>query len=244
MNVKTIIAAAALMAGCAAYAQYAPVKVGMALNYKSTIAETDKSIESTDSVMSVDTVYGKTRVSIKSCLHNDDPFASEITMNMSYLYTTPDEPTTVVMMSAEEFKKFILNTIKIALEQNGQFSQTQLDEAEKAFTAKGSLSLELNPKGAPGDKIANSRLRLDMGMQAATMFISNAAIAGYEEVTVEGGTFANCIKVTYESRENSPEGSQKSYVTAWYAPEVGLVKEVKADKKGKVLETQELTSIK
>jgi len=48
--------------------------------------------------------------------------------------------------------------------------------------------------------------------------------------------------VTYEKRENSPQGNNKSYVTAWYAPEIGLVKEQEADKKGNIQSSQELIS--
>ena len=244
MKLKGIMAAAALVCAFAASAQYAPTKEGMVLDYKSTVKDVEKPVESTDSVKSVTTADGVTTVSIKSCLHSDNPLADDMVIYTSYKYTTPDAPTTVVMMSAEEFKKFILNITKMALEEAGQYSESLFKEATDAMKAKGELSLELNPKGAVGDKIANSRLRLHMGMQAATMFVSNGAIAGYEDVTVSAGTFANCIKVTYESRENSAQGNQKHYVTAWYAPETGLVKEVKTDKKGNVLEEQELVSIK
>jgi len=242
---KSIIATAvALLMACAASAQYAPNKEGMALNYKTTAKVEDEETEvlSTDSVVSVTTADGKTTVRIKSCIHSDNAFANDLVMYSSATYTTPEEPTTIAMMTGDDFKVFILNTIKAGLEQAGQFNESQFEEATNNFRAKGELSLVLNPKGAIGDKIPNSRLRLDMGMQAATMFVSNGAIAGFEDVTVAAGTFANCIKVTYEKRENSPQGSNKSYVTAWYAPEIGLVKEQEADKKGNIHSTQELMS--
>ena len=242
---KSIITAvAALMLACTASAQYAPTKEGMALNYKST-AQTENGeivISSTDSVLSVTTADGKTSVRIKSCVHPDNVLADDIVMYSYATYTTPDEPTTITLMTGEDFKSFIMNMIKMSMEQAGQYNESQFNEAEKSFKAKGELSLVLNPKGAAGDKIPNSRLRLDMGMQASTMFVSNGAIAGYESVTVPAGTFDNCIKVTYEKRENSPQGNNKSYVTAWYAPEMGLVKEQEADKKGNIQSSQELIS--
>ena len=239
-----IVAAATLLIAGAASAQYAPTKEGMALNYKMTATAEGNQTEimSTDSVTKVSTADGKTTVRIKSCIHNDNPLLDDMVMYSSATYTTPDEPTTLVMMTGEDFKAFIMNMIKISMEQAGQYNETQFKEAEANFRVKGELSLVLNPKGAVGDKLPNSRLRLDMGMQAATNFISNGVIAAYEDVTVAAGTFSNCIKVTYEERENSPEGSSKSYVTAWFAPEIGLVKEQKADKKGNILESQELIS--
>lgn len=240
-----IAAAAALLIAGAATAQYTPTKEGMALNYKSTTKVEDKEIEisSTDSVISVVTADGKTSVRIKSCAHAQNGLADDIVSYSSASFTNPDEPTTIVIMTGDDFKTLILNALKMSLEEAGQYNEAQFKEAEENFRGKGEISLVLNPKGAVGDKIPNSRMRLDMGMQAATMFVSNGAIAGYEEVTVPAGTFANCIKVTYEKRENSPQGSSKSYVTAWYAPEIGLVKEQGADKKGNILFSQELISI-
>lgn len=239
---KSLIAsAAALLMACAAYAQYAPVKEGMALNYK--IANEDgKELLTTDSIISVTNDGKATTVLIKSCLHSDDPLADDMVMNCTSTFTTPDEPTTVVLLSGEEFRSFIIRTIKMAMEEAGQFNEANFEEFTKAFNAKGDLTLVLNPKGTPGEKIPNSRLRLDMGMQAATMFVSNGTILGFEDVTVEAGTFTNCIKVSYEKRENTPQGSSKEYITAWYAPEIGLVKEESADKKGNISTTQQLIS--
>lgn len=240
---KVIIAsAAALLVACAASAQYTPVKQGMALNYKTTNIEKNEEIHSTDSVVNVTNDGTATTVHIKSCLHTDNTFADELVFNTTSTFTTPDEPTTIVIMSGEEFRQFVLRTVKMAMEEAGQYTESNFNEFAQTLKAKGDLTLTLNPKGAPGDKIPNSRLRLDMGMQAATMFVSNGTIVGFEDVTVEAGTFTNCIKISYEKRESSPEGSSKEYITAWYAPEIGLVKEESADKKGNISSTQQLIS--
>lgn len=243
MKIKALLAMAAILAAGTASAQYVSTKQGAALDYRTTMKEVEKAILSTDSIVGVSTADGKTTVRIKSCLHNENPLQDDIVMFNSATFTTPEEPTTIVQMDGEEFKAFILNTVKMAMEEAGQFNPQQFDEYANSLKAKGELSLVLNPKAAAGEKIPNSRLRVDMGMQAATMFISNAVVEGFEDITVEGGTFANCIKVKYEKRENTPSGSEKSYVTAWYAPGVGLVKEVSADKKGNVQSEQELIKI-
>ena len=243
MKFTALIAATALMCAAAATAQYAPTRAGMALNYKSTHAESGQVMESTDSIVAVTTTDGVTTATVKSCLHSDDQLADDMVMYSTYSYTTPDAPTTVVIMSADAFKNFITSIVKMSLEQQGQYSEEAMKQFSENLKAKGQLELVLNPKGAVGDAIPNTRLRLDMGMQVSTMFISKGAIAGFESVTVPAGTFDKCIKVTYEERGNSPQGNEKSYNTAWYAPETGLVKEIKADKKGTVLETQELISI-
>lgn len=241
MKTAATLAAAMLMT-LAASAQYAPTKQGMTLTYTNTNTEANKTLESVDVVEAIECTDGTTTVHIKSTLKSGD-INGDLEMNSKSVYTTPDAPTKVIMMTGDEFKEFILKTIKMGLEEAGQFNPSQFDEITKAFKAKGELSLELNPAGATGDKIPTSKLRLDMGMQGATMFLSKGLIAGYESISTEAGTFDKCIKVTYEESQNSPQGAEKAYVTAWYAPEVGLVKEIKADKKGKVLEEQTLKSI-
>lgn len=243
MKIKALLAITALLATGTATAQYVSTKQGTALDYRTTAKDVEKPMLSTDSIVSVATANGRNTVRIKSCLHNDNPLQDDIVMFNSATFTTPEEPTTIVQMNGEEFKTFILNTVKMAMEEAGQYNPQQFDEYANSMKAKGELSLLLNPKAAPGEKIPNSRLRVDMGMQAATMFISNAVVEGFEDITVEGGTFANCIKVKYEKRENTPGGSEKSYVTAWYAPQVGLVKEISTDKKGDVQSEQQLIKI-
>ncbi len=240
---KAIIAsAAAILLACSASAQYAPVKEGMVLNYKINITEGNQEAFSTDSVLSVSNDGTTTTVLIKSCLHTDNPLVGDITMNTTSTYTTPDAPTIVMLMSGEEYRELTLKSVRIMLEEAGQYSSSKLEEVAEMLKAKGDLTLSLNPKGAPGEKIPNSRLRLDMGMQALNKFVSNGTIVGYEDVTVEAGTFNNCIKVHYEQRETTPDGSSKEYITAWYAPEIGLVKEESADKKGNISSTQQLIS--
>ncbi len=75
-----------------------------------------------------------------------------------------------------------------------------------------------------------------------SMAVSNGVVDGFEDVTTDAGTFS-CIKVSYQMRSNTPDGAQKEYVTDWYAPGIGQVKEVKTNKKGEVLTEQVLTAI-
>lgn len=240
---KTTVLAVFAALAASASAQYVCTQPGTALNYTHHMAEGDHTTTSTDSIVANTEEGGKHTVTMKSYLHTEDAFADDVVLTSTASYTTADEPTEIVMLTADEFKTMIVGVFKKVLQDQGQYSESVMEEISNGFKAKGELTLTLNPKAAQDEKIAPSRLRLDMGMQAASMFISNGKVAGFETVECKAGKFENCIKVTYEERETSPEGSKKAFATAWYAPEVGLVKEIKADKKGNEIESQELVSI-
>ena len=73
--------------------------------------------------------------------------------------------------------------------------------------------------------------------------ITSGKILGKESVTVPAGTFENCLKVSYIEKSNMGEESMKEYVTAWYAPGIGLVKEESKTKGGELIELQTLESV-
>lgn len=73
-------------------------------------------------------------------------------------------------------------------------------------------------------------------------FLSNGRVEGFESVTTPAGTF-NCLKVSYRAQYKVMLFSEKSYVTEWYAPNVGLVKRQETDKKGNLLYDSVLTRI-
>ncbi len=240
MKFTNIIAAVALMACGQAFAQYAPTKEGMKLTYKETVKEANKTMDLTQTVDKIETVDGLTTVTMTTELPQDNPLATPISISsVSASYKSADEPTTVYVMRGEDYKAMIINIAK----ESGQASPQQISEFEKMFQPKGDLVLVLDPKAEAGAKIPNSHMRVDMGMQAATMFLSKGKVEGFEDVTTEAGTFPNCIKVSYEERQTTPAGSEKSSVTEWYAKGIGSVKSIKADKKGEILEETVLVSI-
>lgn len=227
---------------CLASAQYAQTKVGQKLTY----TVTDKVNNKTNTVNVIaDSIYTTAEGTItrtKNVIPSENPLADDVVVYGATMYTSADAPTTVYLMRGEDFKAFILGVMTEAMRQSGQASEEQLKEAAEMFKSKGDLMLVLDPKAAPGTKIESSRLRLDVGPQVMSMAVSNGVVDGFEDVTTDAGTFS-CIKVSYQMRSNTPDGAQKEYVTDWYAPGIGQVKEVKTNKKGEVLTEQVLTAI-
>lgn len=227
---------------CLASAQYAPTKAGQKFTYSVTDKANNKSSEISVFVDSVYTSAEGTFAITRTVIPNDNPLADNIEIKGISSYTTADAPTTVYVMRGEDFKEFILNMTAEAIRQSGQGTEAQIKEMAEMFKPKGDLKLELDPKAEPGTKIPNSRLRLDVGPQVMTMVISNGVIEGNEDVATEAGTFS-CLKISYQMRSTSPEGTSKDYITAWYAPGIGAVKEVKADKRGEVQSEQVISAI-
>lgn len=163
---------------------------------------------------------------------------------MNYLYDAKTDVTTVVEMSAEDFRHMIINMIKESAQANGQYlSAMELDDLEKVMSTKGRLEIVIDPKAEVGSKIPNSTLRLNAGQMAMTMNIWEGKFLGTESVTTEAGTF-DCVKISYVMRQSTPAGNEKDNVTAWYSKGIGLVKEVKTDKKGNVTAERSLFVIK
>ena len=180
------------------------------------------------------TADGNIDTRIEDVLALSDAPLAEIKTNMNYLYDAKTDVTTVVEMSAEDFRHMIINMIKESAQANGQYlSAMELDDLEKVMSTKGRLEIVIDPKAEVGSKIPNSTLRLNAGQMAMTMNIWEGKFLGTESVTTEAGTF-DCVKISYVMRQSTPAGNEKDNVTAWYSKGIGLVKEVKTDKKGNV----------
>lgn len=238
---RLIMALALAFVGATASAQYVCTVKGTVLKHTETAEK--ESIETYNTITDVAVANGVTTVTFTHTEPGGDTPFGEIVTTSTASFASPDQPTTIVEMSAEGFKSFIMGMIKSQLEAAGQYNPQAMEEVDKIAKVKGELSLVLNPAAAAGEAIAPSKLTMDMGVQRMTMSYSNGAVVGFESVTVPAGTFEKCLKITIVQRAVMPGNTEKVFTTEWYAPGVGLVKEECADKKGKVLKTIELKEI-
>lgn len=235
------MALALVFIGVTASAQYVCTEKGTVLKYNETAEK--ETMSSYNTITAVEVADGVTTVTFTQTEPlGEGPFGEVVTTSTAS-FESADKPTKIVELSAEEFKKFIMNMIKTQLEAAGQYSPQAMEEVDKMAKVKGELSLELNPAAAEGEAIAGSKLTMDMGPQRMSMAYSNGVVVGFETVTVPAGTFEKCLKITVAKRATMPGNSEKLFVTEWYAPGVGLVKSESADKKGKVLKTAVLNEI-
>lgn len=240
------LAFAAMIGLTAAHAQYFSTTQGQVLNYKSTdlkeAEEASRSIKST--MISVETAADGVITAREQDVQSDpsNPLL-EVTTYRGYVYDPATDVTKVIVMSAADFKDFIVSMIRQGAEAAGQpVSEMDIAELSKSLNSKGSLEFDLDPKAAPETKLAKTNLRLSAGMMTMRANLWDGKFLGSESVTVPAGTF-DCLKVSYTMVINGGEGTEKRFIIDWYAKGVGLVKSVETDKKGNPTSEDVLVSI-
>lgn len=242
---KRFFAIIPLLAAFAAVAQYMPVKEGQVLKFdvmeradvkadfeKGTATVTVTSVETSDDGSSM-TATVKEHKSISSEKSPEDT-------NSTYTFSPETKLTTYVMMTAEDFKATVMNVMREMAEQAGQYVSPQdMEEMSKMLKPKGNLEIPLTEAPEAEASFPTSSIRMSLPGQSAGVKAAKGKYLGMEELETSAGKF-NCLKLTYVL---APIGQGvDNYVTEWYATNLGLVKQVVADKKGNTLFEQTLTS--
>lgn len=245
---KILLLTLAIIGACsAASAQYFCTEKGKTLFYK----ETDNSGKETNEFMVKSTVLdvvtdadGTISAVVETAEPIPDQPLGEVKTQSDYYYNPKTDITKIVMMSGENFKKFVMDMIKESFVAAGRYmSDNEIADLEKAITTKGAAEIEINPAAAADSKIANSTLRLSAGQMTMIMNVWDAKFLGTESITVEAGTF-DCVKVSYTQRMSTPNENIKKFYTDWYAKGIGLIRSIETDKKGNVLIEQSLRLVK
>ena len=242
---KYLLTVVALVMACmASTAQYFSTTVGQVLSYNST---KDGKIEKTakSTVLSVETNSdGVITMQEEDAVSDAANPLMEVKMHRTYTYNPTTGVTNVVIMTAEDMKAVMIDGIRHAAQEAGQYmSESDLTEIANAITAKGALGYDIDPKMAPDTKLPKSNFRLNAGMVSVTGNLWDVKMLGTETVTVPAGTYEDCVKISYTMVMNSPEGNSKHIDVDWYAKGVGLVKSAEYDKKGNITSVDELISI-
>ncbi|MDE6702578.1 MAG: DUF3108 domain-containing protein [Muribaculaceae bacterium] len=247
MKKVLLIALVAMIGVTASNAQYFSTVQGQQLNYKTNLLDNkDEAERATKSTMiSVETAADGVITAREQDVQTDssNPLL-EVTTYRGYVYDPATDITKVIVMSAADFKEFVVSMISQGAAAAGQpVSEMALAELSNSLSSKGSLEFDLDPKAAPDTKLPKSNLRLSAGMDTMRANLWDGKFLGSETVTVPAGTF-DCLKVSYTMVINGGEGVDKRFITDWYAKGVGLVKSVETDKKGNPTSEDVLISIK
>lgn len=159
------------------------------------------------------------------------------------VYNPADHTTFFMMMDKDKTRQEVIKSIKEMIAQSGQFvSESDLADMERSITAKGELSLTLADEMAEGTKLPNKSLRINVAEKSFSHNLWEGKVLGRESVDTPAGTF-DCLKISYVHKVSTPEGNERIYVTGWYAPNVGEVKEIQATKKGETISETILTAL-
>ncbi len=242
---KIFAFALSMFAAVAVMAQYAPATAGTVLTYQvkkyGERGETTRNATSTvDSVVTAD---GTTTVFITDHTDMSGTLETEPDTHMLYRFTSVEAPTTVVLMTPDEFKTQLISMIRKEVESAGQMvNDADMERMSNALRPSGKLQLVIDPAAAAGAKIPSASMRVSMNMFTMAMHITNAKFLGKETITVPAGEY-ECVKVQYVYKFNAGSETERMNVTAWYAPGIGLVKEEDRTKSGDMVAEQTLTAI-
>jgi len=106
------------------------------------------------------------------------------------------------------------------------------------------MEMPSNPSIGQTLKDADVSIKVNGGMTMMnlTIRIFNRKVAAIESVTTPAGTFANCVKITYDVETNMMMKVQTKGID-WYAKNIGMVRGETYDSKGKKMGYSVLTSI-
>lgn len=229
-----------------ASAQYVCMDKGTVFNYHQKAEGADgKEIEFdyTAKIVGVEEVDGTKKVTLETVQPVPGSDFATNTEEHVVIYNPASDMTTYMLGSEESIKNDIIKMITTAAEQAGQsVPEDKLEELRKEIRVKGELALDLDAKAAPGTKLPNKNMRINMGPESFSMNLWEIKLLGNESVTTPAGTF-DCLKVSYTHKVSMGQGSEKMYITEWYAPGIGQVRQEVADKKGKVIASDQLISI-
>lgn len=165
--------------------------------------------------------------------------------NRTYYYGK-DSITRVSMMNAEEGKNLIdeiyNQSYKKAGPQRKVEVQANFERVKKNFKCKGDAYIALPPNAAAGDKLPKTEYVQKIKMIKSGTSIDKGIVEGRETLTTPAGTF-ECIKVSYRVKIKMFLFSETTYVTEWYAENIGLVKSIEMDKNKKTRSIKTLVSI-
>lgn len=239
------LALAAMLTATAASAQYYPAKVGSVLKYTSQ-SELPEPTTHTVTV-TADSIWqdsGNTYVRLES--HTETGTLKTVPDSYSTAMSKtgdPQAPTVITLMSPEQMRELMVNTIQNELASAVQMiSPSDLEQIMAQIRPSGKLQLTIDPTAEPETKIPAASIRVNVATMNVSIHISGGKVLGQEQITTPAGTF-DCIKISYIMKTNMAADSLKLYYTAWYAPGIGMVKEQGCDKKGKIVEQEELVQM-
>lgn len=232
----------------AAGAQNAPFVApqGTTLTYSTTVYNENADsmlVKSTAVVKNAETAGDITTYQVEETTDiPDSPLGSQ-SETKTTTYNAADGNTTFVIEEAQQVRQQTIDNIITMMQQSGQFlSDAEREDFEKQVTVRGGIDLTLNADMAEGTKIPNKSLKINIATQMMSYNMWEGKVLGKEQVATPAGTF-DCLKISYVMKVNMGTENQRYTVTDWYAPNVGCVKSVNTDKKGKVLVSQQLVEI-
>lgn len=232
---------------CVVKAQFCATHVGTSLCYEIDNKKINRVFKDTLYIHEVCKENGN--LIIKEGASKVDPETSSFIQidsdSRTYYYGT-DGITRVSIMNEEDGNNLINElynqSYKKAEPQKKMEVKANFEKIKKNFKCKGDAYILLDPNAKEGDKLPETEYVQKIKMIKLGTSIDKGIVEGHETLTTSAGTF-DCIKVSYRAKIKMFLFSETTYVTEWYAENIGLVKSVEMDKDKNIISIQTLTSI-
>lgn len=224
-------------------AQFCNMQKGTKLYYKTV--DMEKETSKTDSSY-IAGIYNKEKYTLIKQLNYDkslEAITHDSVQSILFVYENPDL-TRIILMSGEAMKAQIQQAVAAELHKKKDAqSEKKLQKLQKQIQVEGSLSIPLKTNAKQGETFPECNFSLKVMFVKMTCTLKDGKYEGYETIDTPAGAY-HCLKVSYAVKSVMMLVSEMVYVTEWYAPNVGLVKSEERNKKGKIISSQMLTSIK
>lgn len=186
-------------------------------------------VETSNNTLSVK--EGKNKIEIR----DNDKIAIEMesgTDFRTYKYSNENNITYVSFMNEKDAYALMQDIYEKSYQKASPEKKDELKEnyerTKKNMQFKGDAYITLNPKATKGDKLPESEYSQKIGPMKIRTIIDKGTVDGFETLTTPAGKF-ECIKVSYRVRAKMLLFTETSYITEWYAENVGLIKSIERD---------------
>lgn len=235
-----------LLTACsgAAKAQFCNTQKGTLLYYET--CDMEKETVQTDTVCIVDVSKIGDTLIVKQENRGKRSEFGDAAEQITFRYN--DNTTRMTLMSADYLKEMMYRYYLDGYHQANP-EETDEEKMKKGFDEfmdqlrfEGEVYIPLRTDAKTGDKLPESKFLYKLKPIKMTASVSNGTVEGFETLTTEAGTF-NCLKVSYQAKYKIMFISETTYITEWYAENIGLVKSEEKTKRGKVTATSTLVRI-
>ncbi|MDR2927717.1 MAG: hypothetical protein LBV41_05910 [Cytophagaceae bacterium] len=180
-------------------------------------------------------VTGQTRNTIKQVVGSKNAFAIECQSEMLDRKGKP-----ITDGSSQPFVvnyRIVVNDGMMYLDLKSMFGAMQgLESVQASGTA-----MKIPSSLAIGQTLEDANAKVKIGFFNCTAVITEGKVLSEESLTTPAGTF-KCFKISQKVNSSALGIKTEGTTVTWYAKGVGAVKTETIDKKGKVIQTQELIS--
>lgn len=233
---------------CVAKAQFCATHEGTSLYYEVDNKRINRIFKDT---VYIDKVYTENGFQIIKeggpKIHSKTSSFIQIDSDTRTYYYGKDGITRVSMINEEEGNNLINEIYNQSNEkadpQKKMEVKTNFERIKKNFKCKGDAYILLNPDAKEGDKLPKTEYVQKIKIVELGTSIDKGLVEGHETLTTPAGTF-DCIKVSYRAKIKMFLFSEATYITEWYAENIGLVKSIEMDKNKKISSIKTLVSMK